>query len=218
MRKDRIRKPQDLKGRKIGVAEYQLTANVWARAVLADEGVAATDVTWVRGGLEQAGRLEKVAVNLPKSLKLAAAPEGATLSELLADGAIDAIISPRAPSCHDRGAAEVGWLFDDPVAAAKAYYGRTRIFPIMHLVGIKRPLAERHPWLPAAVLKAFSQAKDRALEHLGDTAATKVTLPFVEEQLRTARALMGQDFWSYGLAANRHVLDAFLNQIGRAHV
>src|SRR3974390_526097 len=85
-RKDRIRKPPDLKGRKIGVAEYQLTANVWARAVLAVEGVAPTDVTWVWGGLEQAGRLEKVAVKLPESLKLAAAPEGVTLSEMLAGG------------------------------------------------------------------------------------------------------------------------------------
>src|SRR5207302_8396226 len=104
VRKDRIRKPQDLKGRKIGVAEYQLTANVWARAVLADEGVTPTDVTWVRGGLEQAGRLEKVAVNLPPALKLEAAPEHATLAGLLAAGAIDAVISPRAPSCHDQGA------------------------------------------------------------------------------------------------------------------
>src|SRR5258708_4138583 len=103
VRKDRIRKPQDLKGRKIGVAEYQLTANVWARAVLAEAGVSATDVTWVRGGLEQPGRLEKVAVNLPASLKLETAPEEATLSRLLAEGAIDAVISPRAPSCPDNG-------------------------------------------------------------------------------------------------------------------
>ena len=94
VRKDRIRKPQDLKGRKIGVAEYQLTANVWARAVLADDGVAATDVTWVRGGLEQPGRLEKVAVSLPAALKLEAAPEGSTLAGLLAEGAIDIAAEP----------------------------------------------------------------------------------------------------------------------------
>ena len=210
VRKDRIKRPQDLKGRKIGVAEYQLTANVWARAVLAEQGVSPTDVTWVRGGLEEPGRLEKVAVTLPASVRLETAPEGATLSGLLAEGAIDAVISPRAPSCHDNGTPHVGWLFDDPVAAAKDYYRRTLLFPIMHLVGIKRSLAERHPWLPAAVLKAFTAAKDAALKHLGDTAATKVTLPFVEEQLRDARALMGADFWSYGLAPNRHVLEAFL--------
>jgi 4,5-dihydroxyphthalate decarboxylase len=210
VRKDRIKRPQDLKGRKIGVAEYQLTANVWARALLAEQGVAPTDVTWVRGGLEETGRLEKVAVTLPASLRLEAAPEGATLSGLLTEGGIDAVTSPRAPSCHDNGAPHVGWLFDDPVAAAKEYYRRTRLFPIMHLVGIKRSLAERHPWLPAAVHKAFTAAKDTALKHLGDTAATKVTLPFVEEQLSEARALMGPDFWSYGLAPNRHVLESFL--------
>jgi len=208
VRKDRIARPQDLKGKRIGVGEYQLTANVWARAVLADHGVAPSDVTWVRGGLEEPGRVEKVAVSLPPSIRLEAAPEGATLSGLLANGAIDGIVSPRAPSCH--GSGNVGWLFDDPTEAARDYFRRTRLFPIMHLVGVRRELAERHPWLPAAVLKAFMAAKDAALRHLGDTAATKATLPFVEEQLAAARALMGTDFWSYGLAPNRHVLDAFL--------
>jgi 4,5-dihydroxyphthalate decarboxylase len=208
VRKDRVARPADLKGKRIGVGEYQLTANVWARAVLADHGVAATDVTWVRGGLEEPGRIEKVAVSLPGSIRLEAAPEGAMLAGLLAEGAIDGIVSPRAPSCHGKG--KVGWLFDDPVEAARDYYRRTRIFPIMHLVGVRRELAERHPWLPAAVLKAFTAAKDAAMRHLGDVAATKVTLPFVEEQLAAARALMGPDFWSYGLAPNRHVLDAFL--------
>jgi 4,5-dihydroxyphthalate decarboxylase len=208
--KDRIARPQDLKGRRIGVAEYQLTANVWARAHLADHGVLPSDVVWVRGGLEEPGRLEKVAVALPPSIRLEAAPEGATLSGMLAEGAIDGVISPRAPSVHDSGHPNVGWLFDDPTAAAKDYYRRTGIFPIMHLVGVRRELAERHPWLPAAVLKAFTAAKTAALRHLGDTAATKATLPFVEEQLHHARALMGPDFWSYGLAPNRHVLDAFL--------
>ena len=208
VRKDRVTRPGDLRGKRIGVGEYQLTANVWARAVLADHGIAASDVTWVRGGLEEPGRVEKVAVALPPSIRLEAAPEGATLAGLLADGSIDGIISPRAPSCHAKG--KVGWLFDDPVEAARDYYRRTRLFPIMHLVGVRRELAERHPWLPAAVLKAFTAAKDAALRHLGDVAATKVTLPFVEEQLAAARALMGSDFWSYGLAANRHVLDAFL--------
>jgi 4,5-dihydroxyphthalate decarboxylase len=210
VRKDRIARPQDLKGRRIGVAEYQLTANVWARALLADHGVVPSDVAWIRGGLEEPGRIEKVAVTLPSTIRLEAAPEGATLAGLLADGAIDGVISPRAPSCHENGHPDVGWLFDDPVAAAKDYYRRTRIFPIMHLVGVKRELALRHPWVPAAVLKAFTAAKAVALTHLGDTAATKPTLPFVEELLRDARQLMGRDFWSYGLAPNRHALDTFL--------
>ena len=104
----------------------------------------------------------------------------------------------------------VAWLFDDPTAIAKDYYRRTGIFPIMHVVGIRKTLAEQHPWLPGAVFKAFSQAKAAALEALSDTSATKVTLPFVEERLGEARALMGEDFWSYGLSANRKTLETFL--------
>ena len=96
------------------------------------------------------------------------------------------------------------------MAAAKDYYKRTGIFPIMHLIGVRRELAEKHPWLPAAVLKAFDRAKTIALEKLSDTSATKVTLPFVEERLAEARALMGEDFWSYGIAANRKTLETFL--------
>jgi 4,5-dihydroxyphthalate decarboxylase len=210
VRRDRIKRPQDLLGKRIGVGEYQLTANVWARALLEEHGVSRSDIVWVRGGLEEPGRLEKVAVSLPTDIRLEAAPDGATLSQMLADGAIDGIISPRAPSVHEKGAANVGWLFDDPTEAAKDYYRRTRIFPIMHLVGVKRELAERHPWLPATVLKAFTAAKAMSAAHLADTSATKVMLPFVEERLGEARALMGPDFWSYGLASNRHVLDAFL--------
>jgi 4,5-dihydroxyphthalate decarboxylase len=210
VRKSRIASPQDLKGRRIGLAEYQLTANVWARALLADHGVAPSDVVWVRGGLEEPGRLEKVAVSLPPTIRLETAPAGSTLSGLLADGELDGVISPRAPSPHDKRHPDVGWLFDDPMGAAREYYRRTRIFPIMHLVGVRRELADRHPWVPASVFKAFTAAKAAALRHLADTAATKVTLPFVEEQLRDARQLMGADFWSYGLAPNRHVLDAFL--------
>jgi 4,5-dihydroxyphthalate decarboxylase len=129
---------------------------------------------------------------------------------MLGAGEIDAIISPRAPSCHASGDGRIGWLFDDPTAAAIAYYRRTRDFPIMHLVGVRRSLADGHPWLPAAVLKAFTDAKTLALAHLTDTAATKVMLPFVEEQLQSARELLGEDYWSYGLAANRNTLENFL--------
>jgi 4,5-dihydroxyphthalate decarboxylase len=104
----------------------------------------------------------------------------------------------------------IGWLFPDPIAAGRDYFKRTGIFPIMHLTGVRRELAEKHPWLPGAVLKAFEQAKRVALARLSDTSATKVTLPFVEEQLAAARALMGEDFWPYGLEPNRKVLETFL--------
>jgi 4,5-dihydroxyphthalate decarboxylase len=211
VRTDRIRAPADLKGKRVGVAEYQLTANVWARALLEDEfGVKPSDMHWVRGGLEEPGRVEKIPIALPASVRLDEAPAGATLSQMLAQGVIDAFIGPRIPSCFQRGEPHVGWLFPDPAAAAADYFARTGIFPIMHIVGVRRTLVERHPWLPAAVLKAFEQAKAIALARLSDTSATKVTLPFVEEQLKRTRDLMGADFWSYGVAGNRKVLETFL--------
>jgi 4,5-dihydroxyphthalate decarboxylase len=214
VRSDRgINEPEDLKGRRIGTPEYQLTACVWARALLEDEfGVKPADITWVRGGMEQAGRVEKIDLNLPSNVRLDDAPMDHTLNVMLEEGAIDGIIGPRLPACFERGDACVGWLFPDPTAAAADYYRRTHIFPIMHLLGIRRPLVEQHAWLPATICKAFEQAKSVALANLADTSATKVTLPFVEEQIRTARQLLGSDFWSYGLSDENHkVLDSFLH-------
>ena len=138
------------------------------------------------------------------------APEGTTISQLLERGEIDGFIAPRVPSLAGRKSPNVGMLFADPIAAGKDYFKRTGIFPIMHVTGIRRALVEQHPWLPAAVFKAFSQSKEKCLEALEDTAATKVTLPFVEDQLRLAREFMGHDFWSYGLEPNRKVLETFL--------
>lgn len=212
IRTDRgIDTPVDLKGRRLGTPEYQLTACVWARALLEDEfGVAPGDITWVRGGMEQPGRIEKNTLQLPPDVRLENAPADRTLSELLERGELDGIVGPRLPSCFARHDARVGWLFADPVRAASDYFRRTGIFPIMHLLGVRRALVERHPWLPATLAKAFGQAKEYALAQLADTSATKVTLPFVEEQLRAAHELLGPDFWSYGVAANRTVLDTFL--------
>jgi 4,5-dihydroxyphthalate decarboxylase len=195
IRTDRgIRSPADLKGRRLGTPEYQLTACVWARALLQDQyGVKPSDITWVRGGMEHPGRPEKIPLELPADIRIETAPEGVTLSQMLERGEIDGIVGPRAPSCFERGQPEVGWLFSDPARTAAEYFRTTGIFPIM------------------AACKAFEQAKSMALARLVDTSATKVTLPFVEEQLRAARALMGPDFWSYGVATNRHVLDNFLH-------
>lgn len=208
VRTDRIARPEDLRGRRIGVPEYQLTANVWARAILKDDhGLGAEDVTWVQGGIDDPRRTEKIKLALPPSIRVEPAPEGDTISAMLDRGDLDGFIAPRPPSSRNP---DVGWLFRDPTATAKDYYRRTRIFPIMHVIGVRRTLVEKHPWLPASLLKAFEASKALALARLGDTSATKVTLPFVEEQLKAARALMGEDFWSYGVERNRHVVEAFL--------
>jgi 4,5-dihydroxyphthalate decarboxylase len=211
VRTDRIKSPADLKGKRVGLPEYQLTACVWARVMLEDDyGVKPSDITWVRGGIEDPGRPEKITIKLPDGVRMEDAPEGSTISQLLERGEIDGFIAPRVPSLAGRSSPNVGMLFPDPIAASKDYFKRTGIFPIMHITGIRRSLVEQHPWLPAAVFKAFSQSKEKCLEALEDTAATKVTLPFVEDQLRLAREFMGHDFWSYGLEANRKVLETFL--------
>ena len=212
VRKDRISKPEDLKGCRIGVPEYQLTAIVWARSILQDDyGIRPEDVTWVRGGIDTPGRPEKIKLELPAGVKVEAAPEMRTISDMLNTGEIDAFIAPRPPSGAALTNPDVAWLFDDPTAVAKDYYKRTGIFPIMHVVGIRKELAEQNRWLPGAVFKAFSESKAKALELLADTSATKVTLPFVEEQLKAARETLGQDFWSYGVGPNRKTLEAFLH-------
>jgi 4,5-dihydroxyphthalate decarboxylase len=211
VRSDRIRTPRDLKGKRVGVPEYQLTANVWARAILQDDhGVFPRDITWVRGGIETPGRPEKIGLALPADVRLEEAPADRTISDLLDSGDIDGFIAPRPPAGAAARNPQVRWLFDDPTAAAKDWYRRTGIFPIMHVVGVRRELAAQHPWLPVAVLKAFTQAKAAALDALADTSATKVTLPFVEEQLKAARETLGQDFWSYGVAGNEATLRFFL--------
>jgi 4,5-dihydroxyphthalate decarboxylase len=210
VRKDRIKKPEDLKGKKIGIPEYQLTAIVWARSILQDDyGIAPENVVWVRGGIDTPGRPEKIKLDLPAGVRIESAPENMTISEMLDRGDLDGFIAPRPPSGAAASNPNVGWLFDDPTTVAKDYYRRTGIFPIMHVVGIRKELAENHRWLPGAVYKAFSESKTKALELLADTSATKVTLPFVEEQLKSAKETLGQDFWSYGVAPNRKTLEAF---------
>jgi 4,5-dihydroxyphthalate decarboxylase len=211
VRKDRIKKPQDLIGKRVGLPEYQLTANVWARAILQDDyGVKPSDMQFVRGGIDTPGRPEKIKLQLPSDIRIEDAPEGVTISDMLDRGELDGFIAPRPPSGAALDNPNVGWLFDDPTSVAKEYYSRTKVFPIMHVVGIRKTLVAKHPWLPAAVYKAFSQAKTLALEKLSDTSATKVTLPFVEEQLKAARETLGRDFWSYGVGPNRATLETFL--------
>lgn len=213
VRKDRIRTPADLRGKKVGLPEYQLTAMVWIRAFLEqDYGIAPEDITWVRGGISDAGRPEKIKLDLPPSIRLIDAPEGKTISALLAEGEIDGYIAPRAPDVAPKDAGNIGWLFDDPMAEARAYYERHAMFPIMHMLGVRRSLADAHPWLPGAVYKAFNSAKDLCLENLRETSACKITMPFVGERLAADMALMGVDFWTYGIEKNRHVLEHFFQQ------
>jgi 4,5-dihydroxyphthalate decarboxylase len=210
VRRDRIRSPQDLRGCRMGVAEYQLSANVWARALLKEDfGIEPREMTWVRGGMETPGRPEKLRIQLAPDVRLESAPEGDTLSAMLDRGDLDGFIGLRAPSCFGRNP-QVQWLYPDPTAAAKDYYARTGIYPTMHLLGVKKEVVAQHPWLPVALYKAFDAAKAIALERLADPSAPKASIPFLEETLAATRQLMGPDYWRNGLEANRATLEAFL--------
>jgi len=212
IRTDRgIEQPADLKGRIVGVPEYQVTAAVWMRAVLADEyGVDPSDIDWRSGGVEEPGRHEKVPLKLPDGVKVTPIGDDETLSAMLEAGEIDALTAPRAPSCFMRGAPGVGRLFADYRTVERAYYKKTGIFPIMHVIGIRKPLAEAQPWLGASLMKAFEAAKAKALPQLREVAALKVTLPWIASEAEETIALMGADYWPYGIEANLSTLNAFL--------
>ncbi|HJU15491.1 MAG TPA: ABC transporter substrate-binding protein [Stellaceae bacterium] len=209
IRSDRgIERPQDLRGKVIGVPEYPMTAAVWIRGILQDQfGVRAAEVRWRSGGLEQPGRENRVRLDLPADIDVQPIPNTETLSDHLDGGRIDALISALAPSCFGRNPS-VRRLFPDYRAVEEAYFKETRMFPIMHIVGIRRSLVERHPWLPVNTYVAYLKAKELCYRQLETIGHLFTTLPWPVEEFQRARALMGEDFWSYGVDANRRELAA----------
>ncbi|UGS37281.1 substrate-binding domain-containing protein [Capillimicrobium parvum] len=204
-----IRHPGELAGGRVGVAEYQLTANVWIRGILAEHhGLPVESVTYVTGGLEQPGRIEKMAIDLPGDIRVERAPEGRSLSALLDAGEIDAIYSPRAPSVLGNG--RIVRLFADWPAVEREYFRQTAIFPIMHVVVIRRELYERSAWVAQSLLKAFDAALAKTRENLHEVTALKYALPWLVAHAEETEELMGPDPWAYGLRPNRETLATFL--------
>lgn len=212
IRTDRgIDHPSKLKGKTIGLPEYQITATVWIRGILEDEyGVDVRSVAWRQGGLEEAGRTERSNLDLPADIDLKPVPADRNLSDMLASGEIDALISARAPSCFLKGAAHVDRMFPDYRAAEKDYFRRTGIFPIMHLVGLRRSIYEKHPWVAVNLYKAFLEAKAHAMYELSQIGHLFASLPWAVRERDETVALMGEDYWSYGAHENRKVLETFL--------
>ncbi len=205
-----IERPQDLRGKRMGVPEYQMTAAVWARGALSDDyGVLPEEMEWVQGGLEDPGRIPFEPVN-PPGVKLSFAPQDLSLSQMLATGAIDALIAARSPSSFARNGSPVRRLFDDPWKLERDYFKRTGVFPIMHTFAIKRETLDAHPWVASTLLKAFTEAKDLAIQDLTQTSALPVSLPFMVDHAYETLDLMGEDFWPYGLESNRKTLETFV--------
>jgi ABC-type nitrate/sulfonate/bicarbonate transport system substrate-binding protein len=206
-----IRGPEDLPGRVVGTPEYQLTAGVWIRGILADRhGVPVDSVRYLTGGQETAGRIEKAPLDLRGAAEVSRIGTDQTLSSMLADGEIDALYTPRVPAPFAAGDPRVRRLFADSAAAEKEYYRQTGIFPVMHVVAIRREVYERHRWVAQSLYKALLVAKQQAMVSLYDSSALRFMLPWLTQELEQSKALMGDDFWSYGLDGNREVLTTFL--------
>lgn len=210
-----IEAPTDLIGRTVGVAEYQLTANVWIRGILAEHhGVPVESVRYRTGGLHQPGRPEKLDLALPYGVDLSPIGPDETLSELLASGGIDALYTPRTPRCFAEGHPRVRRLFGDAREVEAAYYRATGIFPIMHTVVLRRDVYERHPWVARSLYDAFVRARDLALTGIEETAALRYMLPWLAAEVARTREILGADYWSYGLQRNARALATL---IGYSH-
>jgi 4,5-dihydroxyphthalate decarboxylase len=215
-----IKHPQDVAGKRVGVPEYQMTAALWQRALLQHEyGVHPSTIQWFQGGLEQAGRTEKLALDLPSEINIQAIGPHQTLSQMLEDGAIDAILSAHAPSSfYDRksgsstsissGTGRVRRLFPNYKEVEQAYFHKTGIFPIMHVIVVRKEVLAAFPWVARSLYDAFQKAKDHLFAHIADTAVLRLTLPWLIAELEETARHMGPDFWPYGVEANRKTLEA----------
>jgi 4,5-dihydroxyphthalate decarboxylase len=205
-----IESPADLVGKRVGTPEFQMTAGVWQRGILADEyGVPVESVQYFTGALTSSNRREeKVPLDLPSRISITPIPDGANLSDMLAEGELDAIYTAPAPHSYGK-VAHVQHLFEDFQKVEKAYFARTQVFPIMHVVAIRRSVYERHPWIARSLMKAFEASLGYAYEDLHQQAALKVMLPWLQAHVAETVAALGSGYWDYGVENNRHVLEAF---------
>jgi 4,5-dihydroxyphthalate decarboxylase len=201
--------PEQLAGRSIGVPEWAQTAGIYARAVLAhDYGLDLASIRWFQAGVNDPGRAEKVKLELPAGLSLTPVRDR-SLSQMLLTGDIDAAITARPPAPFVAGDARVRRLFADFRAAEQAWWEKTEIFPIMHVVAMRRDVHERAPWLAMNLCKAFEQAKSNSLARITADLESYLPLPWTPAEARLARERLGPDFWPYGVDANRTTLEAF---------
>jgi 4,5-dihydroxyphthalate decarboxylase len=206
-----IREPRDLIGKRVGNPEYQMTAPVWIRGILAEEyGVPVEGVTYLCGGEEEPGRTEKLKLDLPARFKVERIGPRQTLSEMLREGEIDALYTARKPSSYEGPGGRVARLFEDFVEVERAYWRKTGIFPIMHTVAIRREVYEQNRWIAQSLLKAFCQSQRVTYQDLQETAALKAMLPWLHAHIEEARREMGEDYWAYGFERNRETIATFL--------
>ena len=205
-----INAPKDLIGKRIASPEYQMTAPVWIRGILQDHyGVPVDAQPYFYGGEEETGRIEKLKLDLPANIQLRAIDPTQTLSQMLHDGEIDALYTARAPSSFLRGDGKVKRLFENYAEVERTYWRDTGIFPIMHVIVIRRDVYEANRWIAQSLTKAFKLAQQKTYEDLRETAALKSMLPWLVAHVEEARKEMGEDWWPYGLDRNVKTLETF---------
>lgn len=196
-----LRSPKDLEGKRVGIPEWAQTAGIYARGLLQHEyGVDLASISWVQAGVHQPGRVEKVQLALPAGVRVHPVPDK-SLAQMLASGELDAAISARDPGGER--------LFGDYIPVEAAYFAKTRIYPIMHVLVLRREVYERDRWIAMNLLKAFDEAKRRSVARLGDISVSHVALPWLAEHAGRWRELAGEDPWPYGVEPNRATLQAF---------
>ncbi len=212
-----IERPEDLRGRSMGVPEYSMTAAVWLRGLFQHEyNIAPGEIRWIQAGEEERGRKDRVDFDLPPGVRLESRPDR-TLNEMIESGEIDAMMSPRVPTCFLNGSPRVRRLFPDYRRAEMDYFTKTGMFPIMHVIVIKRAVYEREPWVAQTLYKAFCAAKDLCMRDLYDTNVLRVSLPWTCAEYDETKNLMSADYWPYGLGpnkANLETLNAYLFEQG----
>jgi 4,5-dihydroxyphthalate decarboxylase len=204
-----IRAPADLEGKRIGLREYTNTASLVLRGILAGYyGVKLERIRWVVGDVDKRERTTIRIPGLPAPYQVVAETKG-LLSDLLETGELDGLIAYAPPRCLGRNG--VTRLFERWWEEEARYFRDTGVFPIMHVVVVRRSLVERHPELPRALFEAFCEAKRMALRELEIESAPRTMLPWAPAHLLETRRMLGDDFWSYGLSANRRTIET---QIG----
>ncbi len=209
-KKSGIKTVQDLKGKRIGSPEWAHSAAVYMRGWMHNEcGVSLQDVHWYQAGANDAGRVEKVELNLPEGVQLTRVNDK-SLSEMLASGEIDCAIIARPPTCFLEGNPDIVRLFPDYLDMEKAYFERTKVWPIMHIMVMQRRILDANPWVARNLLNAFNESKRRSLERLLDPAVSRYPLPWLATYARQMQAMFGRDTFPFGIDENRATWEQML--------
>ncbi len=205
-----IKTAKDLKGKRIGTPEWAQTASVYTRGWLTDHvGIKLSEIDWRQAGVDQPGRIEKVKLKLPKGVKVTAMPNN-SLSEMLVSGELDAAFSAHAPQSFLDGNPNVQRLFPDYRKVETEYYQKTKVFPIMHVIAIKKAILEKNPWVAANLMNAFEEARQLSIGRVLEITASRMPLPWLTFEAEEKIKLLGNDYFPYGIEDNRTTLEAFL--------